>query len=1121
MKIPSLTPIIKKPRYSLNMEKMSSSNIDRNLNNNSENHNNLQSHHQATSRILTNNLQNSAREIEQSKLDAKRLLNENNQLLHVPSQLFRQDKNALRSSLNMLNVGGRESELGTSTSAIINLKNNNAEIIKSNNNNKISSAHSFNYDDPLLKYVPKSNKYLKENVTPNTTNMLHDPMASAATLNRSSAIHEQIQRFRDNFNSQQTNMFNVDTKLPPKKMQNFDPNISPTDRIDGQAITEQNLLSSTQQALNLPINKNFINRKPERRNIKSKESDIYNCEVCNITIDASIKIYNWNNTLFLCQSCRKIYYTIWRDILTTNYLELVQCKNNIDAIVEICYKFLTTSSTIKCHKKHVFTDFEHWCEFELKDDVIQRRQEQMIQNEAVTKRKLKYNKTCKICRFKRMIFLLNAIPKLKLKLTPSQISKGKSMNIDVGYIDCEIELNQLYNSNTDFFTSLSKKFGQVLRQPNRHIPKDKRKEIRESGQTGQSSRKSKNSQANPQLQNSNINNLKRNRSTFIQGEEEIKVLEISENEEIEEKTEVTEETERPEDIIADMFRTEFPAVFNDQPPQPASGYPHNPIKNVHFNDNSQAFYNHNNSNNNYKNTESSSSSKSYINSGHYNQTYANVQVSGPVAGGVCTISEPRTQLSTSQTLASGKFTEVTENISTSKMIPFSQYHDSLLNKTRADKLNTAVRTSVTSEGKNRRSSWLDMNLIEPRHTHLTLDERAFAANRLCELRSSYSVDSTIHQLYCVFTFYEKVFQQNDLFVHQHQQNSIPLIPIFKSTSDSFKTTKFGHLQIDWDENHNNKGPLNNDVTDDQPLIESMLTKSTKALELQRKNKARPVDPHSVKDVKDVKLLNQAKTIHDVIKRYLTIIEANSGFNINGTGPSAEQAQSSGMAATTDENAMEVSLNIESPAPEAKLSKSWINIKQKDIKSFSSVLKENVAISAIAHNIFRVMKYNHIRLEIMNNYEPADGKFYLLNKMFCFENDTIKSHLMMNFACEGLAYYKELMKHAEIVSKWPKVVLIIVRFHYIIIVCSRARDKYFLNSDNLNPSVANIFSKNYFLYNTISKISNALPFSSAMIQRLGLYEEVVELYQFLRLADDINLFCLSDTIMDSFVKWDTF
>ena len=197
--------------------------------------------------------------------------------------------------------------------------------------------------------------------------------------------------------------------------------------------------------------------KPKERN-PSKLKDIYNCKICNITVDSSIKIYNWSNTVYLCQSCRKVYYNIWREILTDNYCTLVAVKSNLNRIVDIVYHYLNTSVHLSCKKQFLFSDFASFCEIEVQDEVIQRRSEQLLQDKHIRKRKLKYNKTCKICRFKRMIFLLSAIPKLKLKLNSRKLLSVKEQHKDVGYIDCEIELNQLYNSNKEFFSRLAKRF---------------------------------------------------------------------------------------------------------------------------------------------------------------------------------------------------------------------------------------------------------------------------------------------------------------------------------------------------------------------------------------------------------------------------------------------------------------------------------------------------------------------------------------------------------------------------------------------------------------------------------------------------------------------------------------
>ena len=60
---------------------------------------------------------------------------------------------------------------------------------------------------------------------------------------------------------------------------------------------------------------------PNIANVSARSSttvSVINCKVCKISVDYSIKIYSYNS-VNLCQSCRKVYYSIWRDILKDNF----------------------------------------------------------------------------------------------------------------------------------------------------------------------------------------------------------------------------------------------------------------------------------------------------------------------------------------------------------------------------------------------------------------------------------------------------------------------------------------------------------------------------------------------------------------------------------------------------------------------------------------------------------------------------------------------------------------------------------------------------------------------------------------------------------------------------------
>merc|ERR1719220_1368702 len=95
-------------------------------------------------------------------------------------------------------------------------------------------------------------------------------------------------------------------------------------------------------------------------------------------------------------------------------------------------------------------------------------------------RKLKYNKTCKACRFKRMLTIIKTIPKLKLKLESHSYKMIGNTQIKISYIECETELGRLYSQNDKFFEGLLEMFynANFNRRPtpdNRNLISNKRK----------------------------------------------------------------------------------------------------------------------------------------------------------------------------------------------------------------------------------------------------------------------------------------------------------------------------------------------------------------------------------------------------------------------------------------------------------------------------------------------------------------------------------------------------------------------------------------------------------------------------------------------------------------------
>lgn len=173
-------------------------------------------------------------------------------------------------------------------------------------------------------------------------------------------------------------------------------------------------------------------------------------------------------------------------------------KLDLNKIAEIIYAYLNGERiSLYCDNNFRFKDFNrsNFCEIEVEQEMIENRNRQLL-NMSMSKQ-IKYNKKCKLCRFKKMFFLLATIPKLKLKMNKNELTaeylaetkqgggplsantsannllinpnqplnpmdshskKSDNKSFSLIDIDCDIDLIYLYRNSTKFFTQLADMF---------------------------------------------------------------------------------------------------------------------------------------------------------------------------------------------------------------------------------------------------------------------------------------------------------------------------------------------------------------------------------------------------------------------------------------------------------------------------------------------------------------------------------------------------------------------------------------------------------------------------------------------------------------------------------------
>lgn len=122
-------------------------------------------------------------------------------------------------------------------------------------------------------------------------------------------------------------------------------------------------------------------------------------------------------------------------------------------------------------------------------------------------------------------------------------------------------------------------------------------------------------------------------------------------------------------------------------------------------------------------------------------------------------------------------------------------------------------------------------------------------------------------------------------------------------------------------------------------------------------------------------------------------------------------------------------------------------------------------------IFRRFKYDHIRLELLNNYCSETDKFYLIDHKFYFSGHKIKQKLIEHFDTElGLVHFNSLIRISNQVNKWTKVMLLMVRFHMILMILDEVYK--ILQQDNYRD-LENYYD---FITNSIIQLKLIIPFS---------------------------------------------
>lgn len=223
------------------------------------------------------------------------------------------------------------------------------------------------------------------------------------------------------------------------------------------------------------------------------QPEINSCTICHITIDTSLRIYKTAKNVFLCQSCRKLYYNIWREILEDIFCHIYRHEKikierfiqqgshvssshpavrnfecfkgllssmNIQQLSQQILKFLSTPDMQeKCINKHPFANFKsvESCQIKSSEKAISMKSF-FLKKKYGPRVDPRDNKKCTLCRFKLILITLKEVPKLKLKISTANQDPsfhmfintlGQSKNKDI-LVPSALLVN-LYEDQDDLF----------------------------------------------------------------------------------------------------------------------------------------------------------------------------------------------------------------------------------------------------------------------------------------------------------------------------------------------------------------------------------------------------------------------------------------------------------------------------------------------------------------------------------------------------------------------------------------------------------------------------------------------------------------------------------------------
>lgn len=168
------------------------------------------------------------------------------------------------------------------------------------------------------------------------------------------------------------------------------------------------------------------------------------------------------------------------------------------------------------------------------------------------------------------------------------------------------------------------------------------------------------------------------------------------------------------------------------------------------------------------------------------------------------------------------------------------------------------------------------------------------------------------------------------------------------------------------------------------------------------------------------------------------------------------------------------------------------------------------------SVFKRFKYDNIRLDILHGYDADQNRFYLSGKSLYFDVNTIRNDLILGHP-QGQQIFEKLVHLSNTVKQWDSILIMLTKIYLFFDTVNLVFQQIFSIVGDMpkesQKDKSKVFTRlNNAWFRTGHQFRMCRPYVQMIFEKLGLAKFVNELLEFLQLANEINLFCLSNELM---------